>query len=239
MRRISMCCLVLLVATAQVARAQYQQGPGGYGGAGGPGSITGSGRGGPQDDIPSTPIQVKPDKAAAKAYAGGIKSLGKARELEDALAKATDPDKKAALTDKLGDMYGRALDQFTEVIRNKSDMYDAWNQVGFVHLRLGAYRESIDDYNHTLALKPDLAEAIQHRAEAYMYVDRLEEAKAAYMDLFYHDRSHADQLMASMQVWLAARRADANGMRASDIDKFGQWLQDRDSVAKTTASTTP
>ena len=57
-------------------------------------------------------------------------------------------------------------------------------------LRLGAYRESIDDYNHTLALKPDLAEAIQHRAEAYMYVDRLEEAKAAYMDLFFHDRSH-------------------------------------------------
>ena len=41
-------------------------------------------------------------------------------------------------------------------------MVDAWNSVGYVHLRLGAYNESIDDYNHTLALKPELARG--HRA---------------------------------------------------------------------------
>jgi tetratricopeptide (TPR) repeat protein len=137
----------------------------------------------------------------------------------------------------LEDAYGKALDQFTEVLRNKNDMYDAWNQVGYVHLRFGAYREAIDDYNHALALKPDLEEAIQHRGEAYLGVDRLEDAKAVYMDLFFHARPRADQLMVSMQAWVQSHRSAANGVRAADIDAFDKWLQERDGIAKTTAST--
>jgi hypothetical protein len=103
-------------------------------------------------------------------------------------------------------------------------------------LRLGAFNESIDDYNHTLKLKPDLLEAVEHRAEAYVGFDRLDEAKAAYMDLFNHARPLADQLMVSMQKWLASHRAAPNGMRAADIDLFDKWLQERDGIAKTTAS---
>jgi tetratricopeptide (TPR) repeat protein len=105
-----------------------------------------------------------------------------------------------------------------------------------VHLRLGAFNESIDDYNHTLKLKPDLLEAIEHRGEAYMGFDRLDDAKAAYMDLFNHARPLADQLMVSMQKWLETHRAAANGMRAADIDSFGKWLEERDGIAKQTAS---
>jgi hypothetical protein len=69
-----------------------------------------------------------------------------------------------------------------------------------------------------------------------MAVDRLDDAKAAYMDLFNHARPLADQLMVSMQKWQDDHRAAANGMRASDIDSFGKWLQERDGIAKQTAS---
>ena len=55
-----------------------------------------------------------------------------------------------------------------------------------------------------------------------MAVDRLDEAKAAYMELFNHDRRLADQLMAAMQTWLESHRTAANGMRSADIDLFGQ-----------------
>ncbi len=61
--------------------------------------------------------------------------------------------------------------------------------------------------------------------------------KAAYMDLFNHNRPLADQLMVTMQKWLDSHRAAANGMRAADIDAFGKWLQERDGIAKQTAST--
>jgi tetratricopeptide (TPR) repeat protein len=199
--------------------------------------------GGPQNigtpdmsSIPSEPSVDKPDAAASKAYKAAIKALTKAHEHELAMAKATDPDKRADELDKTGDAYGKALDYFTAAIMNKGDMVDAWNGAGYVHLRLGAYNESIDDYNHTLALKPELYDAIEHRAEAYMATDHLEDAKASYMDLFSHARPLADQLMVTMQKWLQSHRAAANGMRASDIDSFDKWLQEQDGIARQTAS---
>ena len=117
--------------------------------------------------------------------------------------------------EKVGDAYNRALDQFTEALSNKGDMVDAWDNVGYVHLRLGAYAEAVDDYNHVLALKPELLEAIEHRGEAYLAIDRLDDAKIAYMDLFNHAPTLADQLMLAMQKWLdrASRRRSRHARR--------------------------
>ncbi len=228
MRRIScVALLVTLCAGAQTGAAQ------GYPGAG---QMPRGGGGG--QEMPSAPTADKPDAAAKKAFAAGVKSLNRARELEEAAAKATNPDKKADAMDKVGDAYNKALDLFTEALSNKGDMVEAWNGAGYVHLRLGAYRESIDDYNHTLTLKPDLLEAVEHRGEAYVAVDRLDEAKAAYMDLFNHARPLADQLMVSMQKWLGTHRAAPDGIRAADIDSFGKWVEERDGIAKQTASAT-
>jgi tetratricopeptide (TPR) repeat protein len=240
MRGILISCLVLLAsvgADVHMAMAGGQGYPGGGGQMGGRPGMGGSGMQQPSNESISTPATEKPDAAAKKAFTAGVKSLNRAHEYEEAAAKAPNPDKKAAALDKVSDAYGKALDQFTETLRNKGDMFEAWNYVGYIHLRLGAYNESIDDYNHTLALKPELLEAIEHRAVAYMAVDRLDDAKAAYMDLFNHERPLADQLMVSMQSWLESHRAAANGMRAVDIDAFDKWLQERGGIAKQTAST--
>jgi tetratricopeptide (TPR) repeat protein len=228
--------LVALTTYGQLAEAQYGQGP-----MSGP-SPMGGGRGGPSGppgpdvSMPSNPSPEKPDKAATKAYAAGMKALHKAQDLEDTIAHATDPEKKAKAQDKLEDSYGAALDQFTEALRNKSDLYDAWNQVGYVHLRLGAYRESIDDYDHALKLKPDLPVATANRALACLMTDRLDEAKAAYMELFYHERPLADELMVHMQDWVQRHRVAANGVRAAEIDAFDKWVTERNGIAKTAAA---
>jgi len=237
MRRIVISCMLLLAwcaAGPQLACGQGYPG-GGMQGGGMPG-----GRGGmqsaPGDEIPNTPAPEKPDKAAKKAFQAGVKSLNRAREYTDIAAKATNPDKKADALDKVSDAYGRALDQFTEALSNKGDMVEAWNNVGYIHLQLGAYGEAIDDYNHTLALDPNLLEAVEHRAEAHMAVDRLDDAQAAYMSLFNHSRPLADQLLVTMQKWLESHRLAANGMRPKDIEAFGKWLDERETIAKQTAA---
>jgi tetratricopeptide (TPR) repeat protein len=234
MRPIFIHCVAVLAAAAVCSGAPpaFGQMPGGMGGQGGMGRPSGMGQ--PSGETQSTPAVDKPDAAATKAYAAGKKSLAKAKDFESAAAGAQNPDKKSKSLEKMGDAYNRALDQFTEALSNKGDMYDAWNEVGYIHLRLGAYAESIDDYNHTLALKPDLYEAAFHRGEAYLAIDRLENAKSAYLDLFNHARPLADQLMVSMQNWLTKHRADSNGMRAADVDAFDKWLQEQG--AKQTAS---
>ena len=249
MQRILVNCLALLAVTLALgsngALAGGQGGLGGPPGMGGPGvgGPGGMGQGGrpgsmgqPGEEIESTPRVDKPDAAAQKAYKAGMKSLAKAKEQEGLAATAPNEDKKNKALEKVNDAYGRALDQFTEALSNKGDMYEAWNNVGYIHLRLGAYAESVDDYNHTLALQPELLEAVEHRAEAYVAIDRLDEAKSAYMDLFNHDIKLADQLMVAMQQWLTSHRVNANGMRAADVDAFDKWLQERDGIAKQTAS---
>jgi tetratricopeptide (TPR) repeat protein len=228
-----------MIALAGVGTAWAQGYPGG-GGQGYPGGGRQGGMGGaPQgpSEESSAPAPEKPDKAAKKAYEAGLKSLKKARDYDEAAAKAPNEDKKSAAMEKANDAYGRALDQFTEALINKGDMVEAWNNAAFIHLRFGAYSEAIDDYNHTLKLQPQLNDAIEHRAEAYMGVDRLQDAQATYMELFNHDRALADQLLAVMQKWLQIHRSAASGMRASDIDAFDKWLQERSGIAKQTAST--
>jgi tetratricopeptide (TPR) repeat protein len=224
MRQILFCCLALMAAGLDVSPAWGQGYPGGAGG-----------RAPHEVSIPDTPVVVKPDKAATKAYTAGLKSMEKAHEQEALLAAATDPDKRGRAREKMEDNYQRAIEQFTEVLRNR-EMYDAWNQIGYIHLHFGAYRESVDDYNHALALKPDLLEAIQNRGAAYLGIDRLDEAKAAYMDLFFHSRPQADQLMVGMEAWLQSHQKAANGMRPAEIDAFGKWVQEREGIAKATAS---
>ncbi len=121
------------------------------------------------------------------------------------------------------------------MLRNRDDV-DAWNQVGFIHLHFGAYRESLDDYNHALAIKPDLEEAVAHRAQAFLAQDRLEDAKAAYMELFNHARPFADELLEQMQAWVKSHRAAASGVRQGDIDSFDKWVTERSGIAKTAAN---
>lgn len=194
--------------------------PGGVGQRGGGGQMNQ-----PSQEVQPTPND-KPDAMAKKAFTAGLKSYNKAKEFA-----------AAGNLEKANDNYTRALDQFTEALSNKGDMYEAWKYVGFVHLQLGAYAESVDDFNHAVAIKADAdMETVEGRAEAYLGVDRLVDAKSAYMDLFNHQRDRADQLMAAMQKWLADHRANANGMRVAELDAFDKWLQERDGIAKQTAS---
>jgi hypothetical protein len=235
-----MTAAVLILANGAFAQVM----PGGMPGGGMPGGgIPGGGRptmgGAPDDATPPSAPTEKPDAAARKAYKEAMKSLDKAKQLEASAATASNPDKKAKDLEKVGDAYNRALDEFTEALSNKGDMVEAWNNVGYVHLRLGAYQESIDDYNHALALKPDLMEAIEHRAEAYLAVDRIEDVRAPYMDLYNHEPALAAQLMTAMQKWLSEHQADARGMRPADIAAFGKWISERDGIAKQAASLPP
>jgi tetratricopeptide (TPR) repeat protein len=181
----------------------------------------------PAEDSTSAPRADKPDVAAQKAYRAAVKSLTKAREYDDLAQRAANDDKRTGELEKARDAYYRALDQFTEALSGNAEMFEAWNGAGEVHLRLGAYGESVDDYDHALKFRPDYPEATFHRAEAYLKLDRLDEAKIAYMDLFNHARPLADRLMQDMQDWLASHRAEPKGIRPATIDGFDAWLKDR------------
>ena len=176
-----------------------------------------------------------PEDLAKDQYNGGVKLVEKADELlADASHQADEKKKQKALT-KANQSYGNALKKFTKATELNPAMYQAWNYVGYAQRRLGNYDDALAAYDRTLRLKPDYPEAIEYRGHAYLGLNRLSEAKDAYLALYSSNRKLAAQLLAGMQEWVGTHRENAGGL---DVDSFAAWVTERSSIAGKTASLT-
>ena len=115
-------------------------------------------------------------------------------------------------------------------------MYQAWNYLGFAKRHLGEYQDSLGAYAKALELNPNYPDAVEYRGEAYLGLNKIDSAKEAYMSLFRDSRPLAEELMAAMHRWAEARRKDAQGVAAEDIEAFAKWMDERSNVAAQTAS---
>ena len=182
------------------------------------------------------PRQMSPDDEAKAAYSRGVRIVKDADKAAQAASEATDEKKKAKLVEKSHKLYENARGYFGAALQRKQTMYEAWNYVGYTSRKLGEYDKALAAYGEALRLNPNYNEAIEYRGEAYLALNRLEDAKGAYMSLFRDARPLADELMAAMQKWLSNRRADAAGVAAADVDAFAQWIDERTTIAQQTAS---
>jgi tetratricopeptide (TPR) repeat protein len=199
--------------------------------AAGGGSMGGGTSGFPSggDDAPK---EQTPDQIAKNNYNRGVKEIDRAKSADEDAAKATDPAKKKKLAEKAQKSFQKARDYFLAAVDARSDMYQAWNYVGYTHRKLGAYDQAISAYDQALSYNPAYGEAIEYRAEAYLALGRLNDAKAAYMHLFRDSRPLAAQLMAAMQSWVAAHRQDAQGVAPEDLESFAKWVDERAALSQ-------
>ena len=102
---------------------------------------------------------------------------------------------------------------------------------GLKRLEKQEYEAALKDFDAALALAPALSEAIRHRGEAYLGLNRVSDAKQAYMHLFVHDRTASAVLMTAMKSWVEKRRAKPTGIDAASIDAFDAWVRERDALA--------
>jgi tetratricopeptide (TPR) repeat protein len=160
-----------------------------------------------------------PDAAAADAMNSGLKRLAKADELETKNPKQARKDYEGALKD------------FQTAVKLAPGNYRAHNNLGYSYRKLGNYARALGSYEQALKLEPAFSEAIEYRAEAYLGLNRLDEAKQAYMQLFVSDRMTSHVLMKAMKAWVAKRRTDPAGVDAATLKAFDAWVQERDTLA--------
>lgn len=184
----------------------------------------------------SAPREMSPEEKAKSAYNQGVRMVKQADKYSKDADEATDQKKKDKASERALKQYGKAREYFVAAARTKPEMYEAWNYVGYTSRKLGEYDTALTAYGEALRLNPAYGEAIEYRGEAYLGLNRIEDAKAAYMTLFKDARPLADQLMAAMQKWVAVRRADTAAVAATDIDAFAQWIDERTNIARQTAS---
>jgi len=183
-------------------------------------SLTASG----MPKMPSAP-GLTDDQKAVQRYNSGNSHLDRAAKLE----------KENAAEAKIRSEYEKAAKDFHTATLLTDRMYQAWTQEGFALRKLGKYDEALASYDRALTIKPNLSPALEYRAEAYLGLNRLEEAKQTYLLLFTGDRARADELAAAMKQWVEKRRGEPGTIATETIDAFEKWLSERVQVAVQTS----
>jgi tetratricopeptide (TPR) repeat protein len=181
-------------------------------------------------------VPRSPQDEAVDAYNAGLHDVAKAKDDENDAAKADKEDKKAKALGKAQKAYSSALGEFNRAVGKNPNLFQAWNYVGFCQRHLGNYEAALTAYGKALDLNPRYGEAYEYRAEAYLGLNKIEEAKSSYMTLFTTARPLADELMTSMHHWVEERQHDLRGVSAEDLAAFAKWVDERTAVAQQTAS---
>lgn len=180
-------------------------------------------------------VTQTPQEAAEASYNLGLKHRDKAWKSEEKAEAAGSDAERQKFLDKARKQYGKAI----PLLRNATDkvpsFHQAFSALGYALRKSGNYDESLEAYDRALQLAPRYGEAIEYRAEAYLGLNRMDDAKKAYIQLFNLDRALADQLMEAMGKWLENRRAEPAGLSAEALDEFGAWCKERHELASQTA----
>jgi tetratricopeptide (TPR) repeat protein len=179
-----------------------------------------------------------PEEQARTFYNSGVSAVEKADALVVDAARQVDPKKQHKLQSKANDAYTGALKKFIRATGLNTRMHEAWNYMGYTNRKLGNYQAALDAYDRALSLKPDYAQAIEYRGHAYLGLNRLADAKEAYLALFGSNRTLAAQLLSGMQVWVGEHRGNPAGVDSASFEAFASWVNERSAIAAQTAGLT-
>jgi tetratricopeptide (TPR) repeat protein len=190
--------------------------------------------------VPSAPAGASmpsrsPEEMAIASYNSGIDHKDKGLKLEAAAAGVANPKDRAKADDKAKKEYEKALKDFKSAASGSPQMYQAYNGMGFSYRKTGDYVKALEMYEKALKLKPGFPDAIEYRGEAYLGLNRIDDAKAAYLEVLAADRKQADTLMAAMKVWIQEHKTTPAGVDAATVDGLEKWIGERSEIAKQTA----
>lgn len=186
---------------------------------------------------PSWALFDEPQKAGEQKDAASTSPEAKAA-LEAGLAAVKEAD--AAAGEAAGKLpaaakaaYVKARESFSAATRADPNLAQAWNGVGYSSRKLGDYKAALTAYDKAIELRAGYPEATEYRGEAYLALDRTEDAKQAYLDLFAVNRELAGKLLDAMKKWTATR-----GRKKDDVEDLNDFIKERAQIAEQTASLT-
>lgn len=198
-------------------------------------SANGSPVGGGSSSMSSSMPERTPAAMARDAYNSGIDHRDKGNKLESQASTAPERDRVKTLA-RAQDEYGKALKDFQKAAQLDKTLYQALNGMGYAYRKTGDYAKALEMYDAALAMAPEFPDAVEYRGEAYLALDRVDDAKKAYLSLFASDRSQATQLLKAMATWVTRKQADPAGVGADVISGLDTWVKERAQLAGITAS---
>ena len=116
--------------------------------------------------------------------------------------------------------FKKALDRGLRATELDTTYHEAWNLVGYCARKLGNYDTSIASYQRCLRIKPDYAPAREYLGEAYVELDKPEEAREQLVWLQrMQATAEAATLKAALERWSAEHpvKVDAAAQVATPV----------------------
>lgn len=173
---------------------------------------------------------TSPGQRAIAQYRMGQGRLESAQAVRLEIAEARAAGDQARLLElehQLGRRYDRAERAFRKALEHDDGLFQAWSSLGYTLRRVGRYDEALAAYDRAIALEPRYAEAVEYRAEAYLQLGRLEDAKAEYLRLVDWVRPMSVTLLLKMDDWYRVHSAEPGPLDPTVVAAFGRWLDER------------
>src|SRR4051812_8006248 len=147
--------------------------------------------GGGMSSTPSPSMQRSPHDMAVDYYNAAERRLDGLAKTHDEMKGSADAQKMAKLQAKIAKGLENAAADFERAVKNDPSLYQAYSELGFTLRKMGKFDESLAAYDKSLSIQPNYSAALEYRAEAYLGLNRVDEARKTYMGLFAADRPRA------------------------------------------------
>lgn len=190
--------------------------------------------------VPSSPqpsMGMSPQDTAIRAFNDGLRSRDRAWKAEKELATAQDDGRRQKLMEAVRKSYEADIRSQRAAINDNPKMFQAYTELGYALRKTGNYDDALKSYDKALDLMPNYGEAIEYRAEAYLGLNRVDDAKNSYLMLYNGGAKElSKQLGDAMQKWVTDRKATPGDVAATSIDDFAKWISQRTEIAGTTGT---
>jgi len=186
---------------------------------------------GPGAHKPAPPAAIAPvisAQDAIDAYNLGYAAIQRADHADALAQSASSAAEKKQNSRAAQDAYKQSLQHFSAAVRLDASMHEAYTYLGYANRKLGRHSQALEAYDQALRIDSDYPYAIEYQGEAFLGLDRIEEARFNYLRLYALNKGQARKLLQAMQSWVDSHASDATG--------FAAWVAER---AETTRNDSP
>jgi tetratricopeptide (TPR) repeat protein len=162
---------------------------------------------------------------AIDAYNIGYAAILQADHSQALAEASTDVKERAAAERAARDSYKASLSHFEQAVRLDASMHEAYTYLGYANRKLGNYDKSLAAYQQALKIFPDYPHAIEYQGQAFLGLNRLDEARFNYLRLYALNKGQAAKLLAAMRAWVAAHQNSS--IEGVNVTGFSEWVAQR------------
>ena len=189
-----------------------------------------------QDSAEITDPTTEPDISELSESAGGntvqeanmryLAGERYVRQAEKAVEKAlkAEGEKREKLMRRASGSYERAAQEFLGAVQLYKEHPDAYVALGDVWRQTGQVERSIQAYKAALVVVPNDPRAFEGQARAFVALDLLPQATAAYRALAERDEKRAQALMADLHRWAEEHRESEKPAEVEMAGKLESWI---------------